>query len=301
MISASNASSFVNHLSGPAARQNASTSAAVAIVSDDAHRILTAAPRRRDALVERRVEPHEGLRGGIVEIDRIADGVRIEALLHQIDLLLLEGRGHVDVLAEAQEHRPRIVRQPLGEVVAERRQVEVVGDDDRRHAGAAVAARHVDAVDIGVLHAVEGADRFRDLGGRDVLALPAEGVADAVDEIEIAVRVLAHQVAGAEPDVAFLEHVAQDLLLGLRLGRIALEAGRRLRGVARGSCRSPRRARRDRIRCRSRRRCAPAAACSTSKRTTLIGKRCARNQGMRPTAPSLPSKLNIVTLPSVAA
>ena len=39
---------------------------------------------------------------------------------------------------------------------------------------------------------------------------------------------------------------------------------------------------------------------STSKRTTAIGKRCATNHGTRPTAPGLPSKLKMFTLPSVA-
>src|SRR6185295_11159327 len=56
-------------------------------------------------------------------------------------------------------------------------------------------------------------------------------VADAVDEIEIAVLVLAHQVAGAEPDVALLEHVVQDLLVGFLLRRVALEPRAGLRRV----------------------------------------------------------------------
>ena len=62
-----------------------------------------------------------------------------------------------------------------------------------------------------------------DLGGRDVLALPAVGVADPVDEIDIAFAVLLHQIAGAEPAVAAHEDVAQDLLLGRRLVGIAGE------------------------------------------------------------------------------
>ncbi|MNN74801.1 hypothetical protein D3C81_1910370 [compost metagenome] len=58
-----------------------------------------------------------------------------------------------------------------------------------------------------------------DLGGRDVLALPAIGVAQAVHKVEIAVAVLTHQVAGAEPAIALLEDVGEDLLLrGLLVG-----------------------------------------------------------------------------------
>src|SRR5581483_8986012 len=66
-------------------------------------------------------------------------------------------------------------------------------------------------------------DRLGNLGRRDVFALPAEGVADAVDEVEEAARVLAHQIAGAEPGVAGREHVAQDLFGRSGLVGIALE------------------------------------------------------------------------------
>src|SRR5262249_34203677 len=43
--------------------------------------------------------------------------------------------------------------------------------------------------------------------------------------------VLAHQIAGSEPAVAFCEHVVQDLPVGLRLTRIALEPLTRLRCI----------------------------------------------------------------------
>src|SRR5438046_790068 len=81
-------------------------------------------------------------------------------------------------------------------------------------------AAHRATVDIAFEHAIERSDRLFDLGRRYVLALPTEGIADAVDKIEIAVRVLAHEIAGAEPSVALLEHVAQDLGVSLRLRRI---------------------------------------------------------------------------------
>src|SRR5262249_6591552 len=69
------------------------------------------------------------------------------------------------------------------------------------------------------------------LGGRYVLALPAEGIADAVDEVEEGVAVAAHQIAGAEPGVALLEHVAQDFPVGLGRVGVALEALAGPRGV----------------------------------------------------------------------
>ena len=64
-----------------------------------------------------------------------------------------------------------------------------------------------------------GGDHARDFRGRDVLALPAEGVADAVDEVEKSLRVLAHQIAGAVPGIARLEHVAQHLARAWPRGR----------------------------------------------------------------------------------
>ena len=81
----------------------------------------------------------------------------------------------------------------------------------------------VDAIDIGFRDAGHAAERLGHFAGGDILALPAEGVADAVDEIEIAMLVAPHQVAGAKPDIARVEDVAQHLLLAFRLVGIALE------------------------------------------------------------------------------
>ena len=64
------------------------------------------------------------------------------------------------------------------------RQIETFVDDDCRHAGAAVGARHRDAIDVGLHDARTRGHRLRHFAGRDVLALPAKGVADPVDEIE---------------------------------------------------------------------------------------------------------------------
>src|SRR5262249_61239610 len=94
----------------------------------------------------------------------------------------------------------------------------------RRHAGVAVEPGDIHAADRGIGDAVKLAQRPRDFGRGDVLAFPAEGVADAVDEIEKPFFVAPHQVAGAEPRVARREHVAQDLLLGVRGAGVALEA-----------------------------------------------------------------------------
>src|ERR1700733_10927884 len=85
-------------------------------------------------------------------------------------------------------------------------------------------ARDLDAIGGGVEHALAFADRVVDFAGRDIFALPAEGVADAVDEMEKALLVQPHQIAGAEPGVALGEDIAQYLLFGLAFVGVALEA-----------------------------------------------------------------------------
>src|SRR5262249_29483468 len=116
----------------------------------------------------------------------------------------------------------------------------------RGHAGAPLVTGNGDAVDIGVSDTRKQIDRFRNLGGGDVLALPTEGVADAIDKIKEAVRVLPHQVAGAKPEVPRREDVAQDLLLSLaivgvtfkaiaRLGRVVEDLADRLTDLSDGT------------------------------------------------------------------
>src|SRR6185437_9154123 len=101
-------------------------------------------------------------------------------------------------------------------------QLEAWCDHQRGHAGAALVAGHLDAVHHGLAHVGAALQRCGDFGGGNVLALPTEGVADAIDEVEEAALVLAHEIATAIPGVAWLEDVAQHLLLrGLRV-RIAL-------------------------------------------------------------------------------
>src|SRR5205807_10599118 len=91
-------------------------------------------------------------------------------------------------------------------------------------AGPAAGARNGHAVDDRLLDLGKHGERLGHLGGRDVLALPAEGVADAVDEVVVAGLVPAHQVAGAKPRVTRLEDVAEDLALG-RVGACVTLAG----------------------------------------------------------------------------
>lgn len=89
----------------------------------------------------------------------------------------------------------------------------------------AVVMRQLHTVDVGLAHRRVEPDGLADLGGGDVLGLPAEGVADAVAEEGEAAGVAAQDVAGPEPGVAGGQDVAQDLGVGgARVVEVALEA-----------------------------------------------------------------------------
>jgi hypothetical protein len=164
-------------------------------------------------VVKRAVEPDKGLSLHVAEIDRIGGCCRIVALLREFVDFGLERAGALDVRPHAQEHRPRVGRQGVCKVPPQCGKVEWIICNDGGHAGGALGARHLDPVSDGFSDPRECRERIGHLGCGDVLAFPAEGVADPVDKIEEAVGVAAQQVSGAIPDVAALEHVAENLLL----------------------------------------------------------------------------------------
>src|SRR5207237_7399029 len=104
--------------------------------------------------------------------------------------------------------------------------------DDQRHARPAFSAGDRHAVDRRLADAGAAAQDHRDFGRRDILALPAESVADAVDEIVEALRIDAHAIAAAHIRAARREDVAQDLLLGVGRAGVAFEARRQIAPVA---------------------------------------------------------------------
>src|SRR5262245_53179021 len=118
----------------------------------------------------------------------------------------------------------RVNRQPLPEVSSKIPDIEIVAHHDGGHAGATVRACDLDAIGRGVEHAFARPDRVVHFAGRDILALPAEGITDTIDKMEKALVVEPHQVAGAEPGIAFRDYVTQNLPLGLGFVGIALEA-----------------------------------------------------------------------------
>ncbi|MNE34245.1 hypothetical protein D3C80_1279600 [compost metagenome] len=83
---------------------------------------------------------------------------------------------------------------------------------------------HLHTVDVDQLEPGKIAQRSRHLQGRDVLAFPAEGVTDAVDEVQVAVFVITQQVARTPIGIPLAQDIAADLAVGC-LGRgVTLEA-----------------------------------------------------------------------------
>jgi hypothetical protein len=79
----------------------------------------------------------------------------------------------------------RIDRKLARQLFREDPEIEPLVHDQSHHAGAAVGAGNSDPVGRGIENAGAAVpDRVIHLAGRDVLALPAECVADPVDEME---------------------------------------------------------------------------------------------------------------------
>src|SRR5487761_20339 len=119
-------------------------------------------------------------------------------------------------------------------------------DHERRHTRAALGPWHRDTVRDRLHDAGAGRERLCDLLRRDVLPVPAERIADAIDEIEISSVVLAHQVARAEPGVSSGENVSHYFALcgfgvgvaferTASLGAAAVQPAKRLSDLIRGA------------------------------------------------------------------
>ena len=160
---------------------------------------------------------------------------RIGPLAPKHVFLLLVVPRRDDLLGHAQEQRHRVLGQVPLRMLRHRRQqrlVHVAVKEHGRAAGAPFVMRHLDAEDVGVQDGRMPAERLRHFGRGDVFRAPPEGVADAVDEEEAALRIPADEVARAEPRVALLEDVAQDLAVGgFFVVEVALEVLLDVRGV----------------------------------------------------------------------
>src|SRR5262245_51983413 len=107
-----------------------------------------------------------------------------------------------------------VLRQAIDHLFPEWSEVPIYLCSHPGHSNTTVGAGNSHAVDARLLDAGESTDRLRHFGGSDVFTFPANRVAHAIDEIEVALFVLSHQVASPEPGVTGLEHVTEYLLLG---------------------------------------------------------------------------------------
>src|SRR5947199_1270268 len=188
--------------------------------SGDPRRRSETPPARRDLVEERPREREVGACRVVAHEERIGDARRVVALGRERELALLERPGHVHLADEPHEGRASVAREVTLAVRVEGSSVETLplAEHDRRHAGAALRARDDDAVDARLAHARGGVQQVGDLLRGDVLALPPEGVAEAVDEVVVAVGVAAQEVARPEPGVACRDRIPHEL----RLRRLAI-------------------------------------------------------------------------------
>src|SRR5262249_35838419 len=126
----------------------------------------------------------------MIEVQWVGALARVESLPDEIGLRVFEGAGYLRLQTEPKQEQPRVGAQPLQEMPAQRGEIERAFAYERRHPVAAFGPWNRDSVDAGMQDALERAERLRQLRGSHVLALPAKGVADAVDEVEEALLVL---------------------------------------------------------------------------------------------------------------
>src|SRR5262245_20459674 len=100
--------------------------------------------------------------------------------------LLLERLSEAERRQDPDEQRHGIGRQPFTQPGVQGLRIKARASDHGSHAGAAIVTGHGYAIDADINHARTRGNSLGDLERRDVLALPAESVADAIDKIEIA-------------------------------------------------------------------------------------------------------------------
>lgn len=184
-------------------------------------------------------------------VNAIGHTTRMEALLLQIELLQLKRSGQIDLVQQANELRPSIVGQHLGQTDGQSLKVHaVILVQNRRHTGLAFQIRNLITDNemrlyttfvnpirtLSHLHAVNDripipghvADLRLHLTRGHILALPPERVARPVLEEQVAPFVGHQHVARQERRVALHEHIVDDLLAGRLLVHVAEEGARRI-------------------------------------------------------------------------
>ena len=151
---------------------------------------------------------------------------RVKSFFRESLFLVLEGFGHIHFLTDPQKHRTRIVREDCGEMPMQTLEIEILVDDQRRHARAAFTPRRLHAIDRRVTNARAAAQGVLDFEGRDIFALPSKGIADPIDKIIESTRIAPHEIAGAKPGVIDVKGIPEDLALRLQVVGIAFKSAK---------------------------------------------------------------------------
>src|SRR5205823_12091397 len=135
-----------------------------------------------NALIKHGIELHKPGALPIIEIEGIGSRGRIISFAGKPLLLRLECPRHFDRVTDAQKQRTGVLGQARGEMSPQCERVKVMTDHNGGHPGAAFRAWDSHPVYDRLDHAGTYGDRLGNLRCRDVLALPAERVTDAIDE-----------------------------------------------------------------------------------------------------------------------
>src|SRR6185312_15389728 len=163
----------------------------------------------RDSPMKRRIQRLIALASRSMEIERVTRALGIVALRGELLLAQLEGAGDFECGHDPQKYGAGILRQFFAQLAPQSREVEFRAYDQRGHSRAALGARHGDPVHRDVEDIAAPGECRGNLRGRDVLTLPAERVADPIDEVIEPLLVAAHEVTGPVPRVARREDIAQ--------------------------------------------------------------------------------------------
>src|SRR6185312_4312964 len=163
----------------------------------------------RDSPMKRRIQRLIALASRGMEIERVTRALGIVALRGELLLAQLEGARDFESGHDPQKYGAGILRQFFAQLAPQSREVEFRAHDQRGHSRAALGARHGDPVHRDVEDIAAPGECRGNLRGRDVLTLPAERVADPIDEVIEPLLVAAHEVTGPVPRVARREDIAQ--------------------------------------------------------------------------------------------
>src|SRR5450432_1944416 len=108
--------------------------------------------------------------------------------------------------------------------------IKTTVDHHRNHSSAAIGAGNFYPIRRRIDNARAIRDGLVHFESCDILSLPAEGIADPIDKVEIATCIDRHQIAGTEPGIADGEYIAKDFCFGLGGIGIALETATTVAG-----------------------------------------------------------------------